>query len=246
MSKKNYLFVCGCPRSGTTGLGLLLASDPRIAIGIERYNGLSMRQDIVPELFEKNRFANPIQGDTWYSDLLKHHPNYYTPILKKLDTAFYVGDKIPWLYKRFGRLAETMPGAKVLVILRNIFDVAASFEARANNPEDRNWDWRTEAAVEQWTESLTALQNAPKRLNIIAVVYEELFINGRGLEEIFDFLELGAPSPSVYQRFNRMLASNATLEKQRKRALAALDLLYISQKAPFDLYRQLTAGKYKL
>jgi len=246
ISDKKYLFVCGCPRSGTTALGLLLASDPRIAIGIERYGNLFLRQDIVPELFEKSRFANPMQGDTFYSNLLEYHSTYYTGILNRLDSALYIGDKIPWLYKRFDRLAETIPTAKVLMIVRNIFDVAASFEARANNQEDRNWrrDWRTEAAVEQWTESLTALRNAPKRLNLMIVVYEELLLNGRGLEEIFDFLELGAPSPEVYGRFNGMSAAGTRLEKQRSRALTARDLFYISQKAPFDLYRQLTAGRF--
>ena len=36
--QKKFLFVCGCPRSGTSYFHSLLAPHPAIALGLERFN----------------------------------------------------------------------------------------------------------------------------------------------------------------------------------------------------------------
>lgn len=245
---RRFLFVCGCPRSGTSALVELLASDPRIAIGAERYAHLYETQDLTPDLFTKERFSSPRDGDTFYTDLLATNDQFYLPVLRNFESAIYVGDKIPELYRRFGRLAASLPGAKVVMIIRNIFDVAASFEARADKADDPHWspDARTNSAVEKWGESLLALRNCPTAIEIFPVVYEELFLNRRGLHEIFSFLGLGAPHDEVFTKYDELCSWGHSLERKRERKLSAAAAFHICQAAPFDLYRELTAGKFTI
>lgn len=232
-----YLFVCGCPRSGTTALGELLASDPRIAIGSERY--LNYRGPITPDLFTKPRFSTPQDGDTFYADLLAHNRDYYKPVLANYDSAIYVGDKLPDLYERFDNLAETIPEARIVMIFRDIFAVAASFEARADNNQDQLWDsgWRTKTAVEKWAASINAFISCP--LQILPVFYEQLFLDGYGLEKIFEFLHLGSPPEQTRRRHAELCHWSRQLSRTKQPTLAPEAEAYIRKHAPIPEYLRL-------
>ena len=70
---KKFLFVCGCPRSGTSYFQSILAWHPAIALGMERFNLRLFAGKLLPSDFERERFFRMEAGDTWYDDL-SHFP----------------------------------------------------------------------------------------------------------------------------------------------------------------------------
>lgn len=146
---ESLLFLCGCPRSGTTAFWRLLVGDSRIRMGVERYgNRFYTREFLNPEMFEKDRFFSLQEGDTFYPDLVEFNP-YYERAKSGYEDATYFGDKIPKLYEYFDRMKETFPGCKLVFIFRNIFDVAASYKARQLDEND-NWSMGVSDAISDW------------------------------------------------------------------------------------------------
>lgn len=233
--KSKFLFLCGCPRSGTTALWGLLTSDQRVKLGVERYgNRFYTRDFLTPDLFEKERFFSVQQGDTFYSDLESFNP-YYGNADKGYEDAVYIGDKIPKLFNYFERLQENFPTAKTIFIFRNIFDVAASYKARLLDKDD-NWELDVSNAIQDWNESIRRAQAYTGQLEVID--YERLMIEGEGLEDIFDFLELNI-TDDTRAAFNNILSRSETLEKSRRRTLTAMEVKLICETADFDGYRKL-------
>ena len=92
----SYLFVCGCPRSGTTALAKLFSISDDIVLGQERYGKRSHPDNftLTPALFEKERFLDVQPGDTFY-DSLDFFARYYENVPWKLDSCRYIGEKRP-------------------------------------------------------------------------------------------------------------------------------------------------------
>lgn len=232
---KSFLFVCGCPRSGTTALWRLLVGDSRIRLGVERYgNRFYAREFLTPDLFEKDRFFTPQQGDTFYSDLTGFNP-YYTKAQEGFEDAAYVGDKIPKLYGYLDQLQSNFPGCKTIFIFRNIFDVAASYKARMLDEND-NWQLNVSNAVADWNASLKAAQAYGGDLALVD--YEKLLMEQQGLDKLYAFLDLDI-TPEVRATFKNLLTRSGTLEAGRARALTALEVKEICETADFETYRQL-------
>jgi hypothetical protein len=233
--KPNFLFLCGCPRSGTTAIWRLLVGDERIKMGVERYgNRFYTRDFLTPEMFEKDRFFSLEEGDTFYSDLEVFN-SYYSKAHVGYEDATYVGDKIPKLYNYFDRLQENFPEAKTVFIFRNIFDVAASYKARLLDEND-NWNLDVSAAMKDWNASL---QSALSYTGKIALVdYEKLLVKREGLEKLFAFLELDV-SDNVKTTYNNLLTRSGVLEQSRARALTAMEVKEICETADFESYRTL-------
>src|SRR3954447_8348170 len=96
--ERRYLFVIGCPRSGTTALWQLLVKHPNIVLGVERYGTRFFGPDFLdPTLFEFERFFRIEPGDTFYPDLSV--TSDYESMRRRFGRAKYVGDKIPYLYR---------------------------------------------------------------------------------------------------------------------------------------------------
>jgi len=239
--KQDFLFLCGCPRSGTTAAWRLLVGDERIKMGVERYgNRFYTRDFLTPELFEKDRFFSLEEGDTFYPDLEAFN-SYYSKAHAGYEDAIYVGDKIPKLYNYFDRLQENFSNAKIIFIFRNIFDVAASYKARLLDEND-NWSMGVSEAVADWNASL---QSALSYTGQIALVdYEKLFIQREGLDAIYAFLDLDV-SESVQATFTNLVARSGTLEQSRARALTALEVKEICETADFESYRTLIKAAVK-
>lgn len=234
------LFVCGAPRSGTTAMWRLLVGDERIILGVERYGNLFFKHPLKQELFQRERFLDNRPGDTFYSDLVGFN-DYYRGLEGRFDQAAYVGDKIPLLYGHLKGLFQEMPQAKVVFMLRNVFDVAASYEARANNPHDDSWsrDKRTPSALQDWRRSLLVLKEYIDDGRVLPVVYEDFFFQGMaGLDGLYAFLGLEV-TPRVRTEFQALLSRSGTLERGRKRDLPLQALMQIAMEAPFGLYREL-------
>lgn len=232
---RNYLFVCGCPRSGTTALWRILVGDSRIRLGVERYgNRFFSGHFLTPDLFEKERFFNIEKGDTFYSDLVSFN-EYYAKADAGFDEAIYVGDKIPMLYRYFDKLELNFLGCKTIFIFRNIFDVAASYKKRL---VDANNDWTRDVsdAVSDWNASLNAAREYTG--DIALIDYDRLMIEGHGLDNIYSFLGLEITS-EVRAACKNVLRHSGALEASRSRSLTALEVKEICQKADFNTYRDL-------
>ena len=159
---RKFLFVSGCPRSGTTVLTDILNWSDSIFVGQERFAGLlnRHREEFVPELFALPRLAQFRNGDCDYPSYGAKN-EYFTWYVNqknfsKLDEYTSIGDKITNLYRHFDAFsgpAWAKRDVTVLHIVRNVLDVAASYQTRKHNPKDR-WNLDYVQAIADWTQSI--------------------------------------------------------------------------------------------
>lgn len=234
-----YLFVCGAPRSGTTAMWKFLAEDKNIIMGVERYGNLFFKEPLTKNLFEKKRFLDIQEGDTFYSELVTFNP-YYKDLNEKFDTSEIVGDKIPLLFKYLDGLFREIPEARVVIMLRNIIDLASSYEDRAGNPKDNTWseNKKTAEAIEDWRDSLKAIKNWIDDKRVKVVVYEDFFHGDLPLEDLYDFIDLELNQDAI-DRFKSVKARASDLEGKRERKLDLDAVSKICENAPFGLYREI-------
>ena len=185
---KQYLFICGTARSGTSALTQLLNRLPDVAIGMERYLSRALEgKPITKSLFKEKRFRKVRKGDTYYQTLDFHKSN--SKVARSIDSATIVGDKIPRLYEKYENVVEALPEAKFVFIVRQIFDVANSFEKRRLSSKTK-WDRDTRLAVKDWNKSISQTLHVKNRFPILVLSYESFFHLGHGLEELAKFLRL--------------------------------------------------------
>ncbi|WP_397544429.1 sulfotransferase [Roseovarius salis] len=193
-SKTNFVFVCGCARSGTSALTALLSSAEPIFIGMERYIGLYKRtKALTTDLFEPERFLTIKNGDSHiYSFEGRPH---YKGIHKKIYNVNIIGDKIPRLYRDYDMLFNNFPACKVIFIYRNLFDVADSWDRRVESGVrwSANGDWR--AAIKEWNHSLRSTVGHLGSGKILPVSYEDLFFGTGEIDRIKEFLKTDIPKP---------------------------------------------------
>ena len=240
MNDKRHLFICGCPRSGTTALWRLLTASPEIVLGVERFGmRLMTEESIRPEHFEKTRFFQLEDGDTFYDDLDRFQ-SYYSIARERFSDADIVGDKIPFLYYKLAHIGRQFPGAKVVFIFRNIFDVAASYQRRAENSDDHYWrrNQGVECAVKDWHDAIEAFTHSPFSLDIYPVSYEDLFMSEVGLEALMTFLNIKNRTP-IRECYKFEIESSLQLELRRNRQMSLKDIMTICREAPFDKYRRI-------
>lgn len=203
MNQKKFLFVGGCPRSGTSYFHALLASHPAIALGLERFNLRLFARTLVPADFERSRFLRMEAGDTWYDDL-SQFPWQRQLVESHYDGAEYVGDKVPRAYEFFDHLVTHFPDVRFICLVRNVFDVAASYEARRR--ETTHWapDWDARKAVEHWNASLRATLACGDVAPILPVVYEDLIASEETLDGVAEFLDIDPqPLRTAWRRMHR-------------------------------------------
>src|SRR5436190_19216965 len=90
-SRVSWLFVGGCPRSGTTAMAHTLNVDERIVMGIERWK--YWRDTLEPLHFEPEIFFNPIPQETngFFDDLYDRLRERWAQ-----GRVRYIGDKNPF------------------------------------------------------------------------------------------------------------------------------------------------------
>lgn len=250
-ANRPYLFVCGCPRSGTTALTRLLSAHESIALGIERFGHLvsAERFKLAPEHFEKDRFFHVKCGDTFYDSLKEvAGGNYYDDLAGKYDSCDWVGDKRPDLYLSYPQLHNAFPGAVVLFIFRNIFDVAQSYKVRALDADD---DWPEAkgimSAISDWNESLNMTLAAQQIMTVYCIQYERLFA-GKDLNVAPIFEPLGISNVTRPQNFfdHRLKLRAQVLEAERGARLTSDEKRDIATHADFAAYRELMAKGHVL
>ncbi|MEM9313171.1 MAG: sulfotransferase [Pseudomonadota bacterium] len=169
-----YLFVCGCPRSGTTSMTYRLAEHPEIMLGVERFkrmtNSAARLDELQPALFEEERFFDFRDSDTNNTpEKRESFANHYALMRERYagGRMRVIGDKHPGYFRHYDALDSRFPDARFVFMLRHPAAVARSYEARLARPNDR-WQWSGEDAVNDWNESIQRTRDfmarAPGRL----------------------------------------------------------------------------------
>lgn len=124
------LFVAGPGRSGTTALSNYLNLHPEIALCRERYKFVVPQ--VVPDHFSFKNILGPREGETNIPE------RYDAKLLARKDPERlkWIGDKNPNYVRQMDILLENNPEARFIITYRPAEEVAESYEARANNPND--------------------------------------------------------------------------------------------------------------
>lgn len=242
---QEFLFICGCPRSGTTALVRLLNAHHSIAIGMERYKYYANKKNIAKinrDLFRASSFfklqdnQTNIQWKYFYKDLQDKY---------KFGVK-YLGDKYPHYYRYYQQINENLDNTKWLFIIRDVVSIAKSYNARAADPDD---SWSKSAdykkAVEHWNESLVETwkyQKSNPQPNLFVCEYEKLFsYDLEYMRAIFDFLDLNLDANTeVY--FNQMKQDWLAKQKSSSKSSNSLNqsqLEYINHHAKHSLKNNL-------
>ncbi len=159
--------VTGTARGGVTMIAEALNAHASACIGIERYKFRFLRHKTYDgELFEKERFFRFRKADTNQTpDRSAALQKTYLLMKAKWDGARIVGDMVSDLLPLQGDMMQANPGMRFVCVLRNLKDVALSWEARANRTGSA---WPAEkgfaAACEKWAQhqaDLAALVDQP-------------------------------------------------------------------------------------
>jgi glycosyltransferase involved in cell wall biosynthesis len=204
-SPERHLFVAGCPRSGTSALAFLLNEHPQIVLGFERFKRIRAQLD--PFHFRPAQFFSPVALETDICGEL-----LYERLRGRWDrgTVTTIGDKVPLYTRVLPQLLERFARARVVVMVRELEDVAVSFRRRAADPQD--W-WPAEndhrLAVQMWNEALAAVREA-ERLGegerLLLLPYEPLLAGEeRWLEALLAFI--GLPATERLRVEHRRLAA---------------------------------------
>ena len=241
MRRPQWVFVCGCARSGTSTMADLLRSHPSFAMGRERFGRrYRSRGTLSPELFKKDRFcAELVDGDSHHSTL----DGYYEALRPRFDSCTHVGDKIPFLHTGYEEISRVFSGVKFVFMLRDVYEVALSFERRAEHtrqtksagwPADRGW----RVAVDEWNLSLANTIAALHTGSIHVVMYEQLYRSDEQLQNLFLFLNAEVDK-AVEAFHSKARAQRERIENDRDHALTRVQEEYITNRADFDSYNAL-------
>ena len=217
-AEKTYLIVSGVARSGTTALGELLNAHPDVCLGIERFKFQYLRANNYSNtLFERDRFFDFRPEDTNLDP--EKRPAWkpvYTQIAEKWDNARIIGDKVPDLLPVLVDFITENPDYRYIVILRNLKDVALSWQTRADKPRDA---WPAEkdftAACDSWSEQHVLLHDMmrikPVRQKVLLLDYDAMYGDLAQTEAaILGFLGLEAS-----EEFTGMLHQHAQFINER-------------------------------
>jgi len=184
--QKTLLLVGGCPRSGTSALVQALNMHPEVLVGHERFFHLWRKGTLTAGHFEKSRFLNVEDGDTFYDVERIITTDFST---RRYPAARLIGDKYPRIYECYGLISEQFPDAHILYIVRNPFSVAESYQARYEKEEGWTQDFRE--AIREWNRSLAqTIAFLRTNSNMTVVSYETLFSSIELLDGMFRALGL--------------------------------------------------------
>lgn len=246
---QRYIFVCGCPRSGTTALMHLLNSHQSIVVGVERYKFYANRKNIgkidkslfTPEVFfdfkDEQTNLNP-NHSAWTN----RWSSVYQSLEEKFSKAILVGDKYPIYYRFYPEIQENFQDVKWVFMIRNIYDIALSYNSRAANPEDTNWPEKRNyvSAVSDWNESLAKTWHylKAKKNNLFICQYDRIFSGeDRYLEKLLNFLDVD--ECSEIKKYYRSITKDWKTRSSRNIKAEDYQAKYISENANFVLAEKL-------
>lgn len=238
--QKKKLFLCGCPRSGTTAFTHVFTAHRKVVLGMERFNHLCTENNfqLTRNHFKLDRFLDVRAEDTFYDDFNVMH-DFDTQIEEKYPECDYIGFKQPNLYFVYKQIFECFPTATIFFIYRDPVDVAASFQVRANNktlwPADRDY----KAAIDEWNISakltLKAAQDYPQ-LHIVS--YDGIFNSEQNLSPLFNLLNLEM-TQLVYDRIAYLRDNNKTICTKRQSVLSSYQISEVNNNIASSLFEAL-------
>jgi hypothetical protein len=194
-----YLFVMGCPRSGTTAFTTLLNADERIVLGQERFR--KIRKIVEPFHFREEIFFNPTEHETsWATPVRRErvHPGSFEEYGALRDRwrsggVRVLGDKAPYYFRQLERLGRVFSDARFVLLVRDLRDVARSYRVRAADAAD---PWPPEndhrVALRDWTDAIgharAFSERSPDRL--LVVDHARFFTAPAELDRVYGFLGL--------------------------------------------------------
>jgi len=134
-----------------------------------------------------------------------------------------------------------MPGANVIFIVRNIIDVAASYQKRADQGTwSADKDYKT--AVAEWRQSiertLEFTANKDRKIQVHVISYEDLFLQTADLRPLFERLDLDV-APQVQTQYQILIEKSDQLDARRGDGLTSSKRQYVAVNAPFAEYREI-------
>lgn len=192
-----FLFVSGCPCSGTTVLAHILNWSDSVFVGLERYGSRIAHnpETFTPDLFTAQRLSRFVHGDCTYPDYASK-PGYHRAHANAKDASrvarsTLVGDKVPALSRyvdAFHSAAWEGRDITLLVILRNVVEVAACYRKRKLRPSIA-WDNDHPQAIAAWSDTTNraytlAIDPLPN-VHLGIVDYDWMF--GEDLQRLVDY-----------------------------------------------------------
>ena len=172
--KKQFVFVCGAPRSGTTALASLISALDNTHIGQEIFPAAVKQPNPTP-LTQASFDKHALQENLSH----KYGPSVATNQLTRFEKSGVIGDKHPHYHRHLPILSEAFPSCHFVFIYRDITDVARSFQRRFENPNDQ-WNLPDYLAVHYWcdaaTNFLTFYERNIHQCSIVS--FENLFASG--------------------------------------------------------------------
>jgi hypothetical protein len=226
---ETHLFIAGCPRSGTSAAAFLLNEHPRVALGFERFK--RTRALLEPFHFTPAQFFSPVLAETDIRGEL-----LYRRLRERWrgGAVTVVGDKVPLYWRVLPELLERFPRGRLVLLVRDPVDVAASFDRRARDPRD--W-WPAEndrtLAVAMCNEALARVRDAERAGHgerIFLLPYEPLLAGEeRWLHALLSFL--GLP-PSAHAAAEHRRLARRWSERRSEVAEPGLAVYVESHRAP--------------
>jgi hypothetical protein len=231
-----YLFIAGCPRSGTTALTTFLNGDDRLLLGQERFRRI--RKSVEPFHFTEEVFFNPTSHETswampWRAETV--WPGTFVEYQElrarwRSGSVRIIGDKAPYYVRHLERLDQEFPRARFAILVRNLDEVARSYDRRAANPSD-HWPAENDhrLAAHDWNDSLAHARAFAEQesARLLVIAHERFFFGEPGeLERLYAFLELDL-SAAARERYAAIVADaqrrRGTWEPLAAPVLSAMD-----------------------
>lgn len=211
------LLIVGAPRSGTTWLQRLLLEDPRCCGGQESHFFATFGR-VLRDFDHKASLPRPhgLAGYWSRGDLLREITRLWDrtvdPLRQRHPEARWLVEKTPDHALWMDTIAEVLPDARFIHMVRDSRAVVASLLRASREPWGRGWaPGSTRAAAERWRSHVAAAEAFGERTpdRFMRVRYEDLLAApAPELARVFDFLGLGSDPERLEtiidrQRFDR-------------------------------------------
>jgi hypothetical protein len=246
ISDKQFIFIIGSLKSGTTWLQIMLGAHPQICTTVEQ----TLFDKYIPswfDIWQKETQNISIKGYNkglpflWTNEeftdfLLEFLNKVYSKVLINNPDASHILDKNPMYSFSVELIHELLPNARFIHLIRDGRDVAGSMLAAR-----RNIGYGPRSfikSVETWKKYVLAAVKAKKHEDqYLEIRYEDLLMNGQStLQIVFDFCQL----PISSEEIEKIVMAHKFEKMKSKRQHAD-----IRAKTHKEFYRKGQAGNWR-